>query len=444
MPQWRVLYDRFDPEAPAPPEFRAVRPHSPVEAVARRLDKKLTEDRVLLVGTRGNGKTTELLRLAEDRSSREFVVFLDLVRHFDEVVADLPALEKVHAWEVCFLAGVAVWRAAEETLGHHWPPELAKRLAEVWQRARNASRDDGPDEPTLSKLDISRLAQTMIVAASPAAGAMAVGLKLLNSALDGVKWSLPIGSGARVLPDQHGAMQALLACVNQVIAEVQTAYHRRVLLVIDGLDRVADPQHVRALFIDSQLLARFDCPTVLCAPNLRHDMHAATLPRFRCEILVNEPVLDHANPSLKGPGIAFFRAVFDQRSRDLGPAPDPALIARLAYFSGGQARMFVKLVRSAAESALLDDAPVLTAAHVDAALDEQRRLLEMGLHRGHIEILRQVADDPEHRLPDNDRVWDLLAKLRLLPYPNNSEWYYPHPLLMGSLVRPSPPPGAGG
>lgn len=442
MPQWRELYDRFDPEEPATQANRAQRPHSPVAAVARRLDKQLAEDRVLLVGTRGNGKTTELLRLADERSAREFVVFLDLVRHFDEVVADLPALEKIRAWEVCFLAGVAVWRAAEEALGHRWPQERARQLTEAWQRARDASRDGSHDEAG-TKLDIAKLAQTMIIAASPAAGAVDLGLKLLHSALGDVnaKWTLPIGSGARPLPDQHGAMQALLACVNQIIADVQTDYHRRVLLVIDGLDRV-DDEHVRSLFVDSQMLARFACPTVLCAPNLRHNMHAATL-RFRCEVLVNEPVLDHADPTREGPGIAFFRDVFAQRVRglDLGPGPADALLNRLAYCSGGQVRMFIKLVRGAAEAALLAEAPALTAEHVDAALREQRRLLEMGLHRGHTELLQQVADDPKHRLPDSDRVWDLLAKLRLLPYPNDSEWYYPHPLLS---IRPGSQRGVSG
>lgn len=440
MPDWRKLYDRFDPEEPAPPELRAARPHSPIAAVARRLDKHLDEDRVLLVGTRGNGKTTELLRLAEDRRDREFVVFLDLVRHFDEVVADLPALERVRAWEVCFLAGVAVWRAAEAILGHRWPKDLALRFAEVWKRARDASRDDGADDPSGGKLDISKLAQTMIVAVSPAAGVVSTGLSLLGAALDGFKWSVPIGSGARPLPDQHGAMQALLTCVNDILSAVGDTYHRRVLLVIDGLDRVTDDRHIRELFVDSQLLARFACPTVLCAPNLRHGMHTATMRRFRCEVLVNEPVLDHDDPARHGPGIAFFRSVFDQRvvGLDLGPAPDPALVDRLAYYSGGQARMFIKLVRGAAEAALLEDAPVLTRTHVDRSLDEQRGLLEMGLHRGHIDLLAQVAADPEHRLPDSDRVWDLLALLRLLPYPNDSEWYYPHPLLMRSLLRPSP------
>lgn len=440
MPQWRELYARFDPEEPAPPELRAPRPHSPVAAIAHRLDKQLDEDRILFVGTRGNGKTTELLRLAEDRRDREFVVVLDLVRHFDEVVADLPALERIRAWEVCFLAGLAVWRAAEDILGHRWSKDLAQRFADVWKRARDASRDDKTDDSAGHKLDIAKLAQTMIVAASPTAGVLTTGLKLLEAALDGMHWSVPVGSGTRSLPDQHGALQALLTCVNELIQQVEDAYHRRVFLVVDGLDRVTDDKQMRELFHDSQLLARFACPTVLCAPNLRHGMLTATMRRFRCEVLVNEPVLDHDDPTRVGPGVAFFRSVFEQRIRglDLGPPPDSDLIARLAYYSGGQVRMFIKLVRSAAEAALLDDAPALLPAHVEKALDEQRGLLEMGLHSGHIDLLQRVVNDPLHRLPDDNRVWELLNLLRLMPYPNKSEWYYPHPLLMRSLVKPSP------
>jgi hypothetical protein len=55
--------------------------------------------------------------------------------------------------------------------------------------------------------------------------------------------------------------------------------------------------------------------------------------------------------------------------------------------------------------------------------------MEAGLDRGHIEILASVAKDPEHLLPDDERVDELLDQWSLLPYPNESEWYFPHPLL---------------
>jgi hypothetical protein len=43
--------------------------------------------------------------------------------------------------------------------------------------------------------------------------------------------------------------------------------------------------------------------------------------------------------------------------------------------------------------------------------------------------------DPAHLLPDEESVEDLLDSFYLLPYPNESEWYYPHPLLTMHLVK---------
>lgn len=57
------------------------------------------------------------------------------------------------------------------------------------------------------------------------------------------------------------------------------------------------------------------------------------------------------------------------------------------------------------------------------------------MHRGDIDQLLEIAKDPDHRLPDGDIARELLTYGRLLPYPNESEWFYPHPLLTLSLVR---------
>ena len=36
---WRKLYERFDPELPAPMEWRAPRPHSPAKKMLETLDR---------------------------------------------------------------------------------------------------------------------------------------------------------------------------------------------------------------------------------------------------------------------------------------------------------------------------------------------------------------------------------------------------------------------
>ena len=52
--------------------------------------------------------------------------------------------------------------------------------------------------------------------------------------------------------------------------------------------------------------------------------------------------------------------------------------------------------------------------------------------------LEEVARDPRHELPDGEAAEELLKTLRLLPYRNKSEWFYPHPLLLIAKVRTTP------
>jgi hypothetical protein len=231
-------------------------------------------------------------------------------------------------------------------------------------------------------------------------------------------------------------VKTMLHTVNRVIAEIQTR-HRPVLLVIDGLDRIRDIERARELFVESDVLARLACRVVLCGPfALRHHPTASAVPRFQYQPLVNEPVLDQHDPTRPGPGLPFFTELFTRRTEDLGGAPLIAqrLLDHLAVYSGGRARDFVKMIRMLAQEAWQADVDAATDDIVDSVIDQERRLLETGLHRGHIDVLEAVMRDPDHRLPKDDLVWELLTLSRLLPYPDHSEWFYPHPLLTRYLL----------
>lgn len=439
-PTWQKIIERFDPEVPAQnPAWRASRTRSPAKTICDWLDIPVGIPRLLLTGTVGTGKTTELYRIAESRASKEFVVFVDLERHFAEVVGDAPALQRIASWEVCFVMGVALLRAAEERLGFHLPDQHRADLEKAWARL---AKESGAGDAS-PRLDVMSLAKTMAVTASsalPGAGVpVQVGLTLLKSAAEAVKWTLPIGRSLRPLADQESGVQSLLGCVNTLIGLVQQR-GARVLLVIDGLDRIREFSRARELFLDSQLISQMICPMVVCGPfALRHHPATAAIRGFHdVPPLVNEPVLEKGNPARPGPGVGFFRELIEKRISDLpGHASllSAAQIERLAYYSGGRARELVTFLRRLAELAWLEDAPRASDALVERVLDERRRHRETGLHKGHIQVLEEVARDPEHRLPADPLAQDLLSYGTLLPYPNESEWYYPHPLLLMHLVK---------
>jgi hypothetical protein len=446
---WRNLYDRFDPELPAPLVWRAPRLHSPAKRMLETLNRPFGTSRILLMGTVGTGKTTELLRVAEEREPRELVVFLDLERHFTNVVKDPNALYRIQAWEVCFLAGLALVARFKERLGLELDSAMVTQLGKAWQSLAEATKT-----PTAAQLDLGSFAKEALELGATLAetGVLGVetvfGLKAAKTVMSSLRtWTLPLGRSEKPLPDQDRQVQELLNAVNLLLGEVQSK-HRKVLLVIDGLDRIRDLPRAKALFVESQLLSQLACPLVVCGPfALRHDPATAGVRGFKTDVLVNEPVLDHDEPSKPGKGVEFFRELYVQRVKDLGPEAlelvGPQLLETLAYHSGGRARDFVRFIRSLTELAWDQDAQAATPELVEAVLDEWRLRQETGLHTGHIQLLQNVMKDPEHRLPPGELAEELLNYQHLLPYPNDSEWYYPHPLLTMHLVR-TPRPGSEG
>lgn len=455
---WEEVYNRFDPFLPAAHQaWRADRLRSPAGDIVKLLRAPFDGTRVLVTGTTGTGKSTELLRIAEASSRDEFVVVLDLQRHFSEIVGDEQALQSISSWEVVFLAGLALVRAATEIVSFApIPEEYLIGLANAWKKVARASETPLPQ----GQIDIGTLAKGMIVAASaaipllgPAAGGAAIGLTVLGAATKiaeagagAFKWQLPVGRAQRRLPDQDDQLQGLLGAVNLIVSYVQMKL-KRVLLVIDGLDRILDFERAEALFLRSELIAQLACRLVVAGPFALHSHPAkGAIPRFSKNCVVfNEPVMRKGNETEPGPGVDFFCDVFRRRTVDLRAAdlvPEP-LLRRLAYYSGGRARDFVKLIRALAEQGWIDDAEQATQVLVDRVLDEARRLLETGLDTGHIEVLEKAAADPLHRLPADSGARELLDYGKLLPYPNESEWYYPHPLLTMHLVRTSLPGSRG-
>jgi hypothetical protein len=447
-PVWETVFERFDPLVPVPrehTEWHAARPLSPLDSICKKLDFPKGMPHVLLTGTQGTGKSTELRRVAQARDGKEFVVFLDLEHHFDKVVGDWEALQHVTAWEVVFLTGLAVLRSAEELLGFRLAPEHRRALEQAWVDAAKLSKaiESTPE------VDAGKLAKSLVLLAS-AAGAAALGpagaatgtaVGGLAALTESAKWSLPFGLSKTKLPDQEREAQTLVACVNVIIGLVQQR-GTKVLVMLDGLDRIKELDRAVELFVESKLIGQLACRVVLCGPFvLRTDGSLLGVRGFSdVPPLVNVPVLDKDDPSRPGPGIPFFRELFARRVADIG-APAlilPPEIDRLAYYSGGRARDFVDMIQRVAQAAWGDDVATASAEIVDAVIDERRRHWETGLHRGHIRVLEGIVNDPEHQLPDlpdDPLAQRLLANGALLPYPDGSEWYYPHPLLMMRFIR---------
>lgn len=443
---WAQLYERFDPEQPATnPAWRVARTYSPAADVERELARPMGGDkRFMILGGLGSGKSTELYGIAEARSSHGPVVFVDLVRHFQERVGDVAALNRVQPWEVLLLVGLAVFRAGEAKWGHRWSKELRERFDEAGQAFED------PSEP--GTFDAGQLASAVFVlaggavsglAAGPAGAAAGAVLAAVGELSKAASWKFKIGiPGRETRSDQDAHVQRLLEVVNSLIGELQATYACRLTVFLDGLDRIKNPERIQSLFVESSLLASIACDTVLTGPMALHwDSLRKHVRGFITKILTNEPVIDRTDPRSwvpGGRGIQSLLEVFRLRTThpsvlpsDLVPEP---LLRKLAYYSGGRMREFVRLIRELAGPAWDRSLPQADDDVVEQAIERMREETEAGLTRKHLQLLRDIQTNPDE-LPDDPVVAEMLDVCLILPYPNQSEWYFPHPLLLKVKLR---------
>lgn len=426
---WEKLLDLCDLERSVlDPSVWAERTYSPRAELLERLHAP-RPPRLLLSGLMGSGKSTELLRVAAEARRDWFVVYLDLGRALANVFQDAAGLQLLTAWEVCFLIGVTTIAQAVELLGDDAVSAEARRgLEAAWARASN-------DKPERT-LDSASLGKALLTGAGAALGGLVA---------ETFKGWLPIKVGIKGRPDfdaQSEEVRGIASAVNRVFKELQQK-HRRVLVIVDGLDRIKSAERAKAVFIDSTLVASLECATLLCAPFAPHRHLEAYLAqgfvRFR---LLCEPVLSASNTSGKAlepdpRGLAVLHEVFARRAKLAGleGALTTTQLDRLALYSGGRLREFVRMLNELALRGWRREADALDDNDVAAVLDRTRRDVEESLRKDHLELLRSVLADPKHELPDSDLAAELLHSERLLVYPNESEWFFPHPLLTLSKLQ---------
>lgn len=441
---WEQLYERFDPERPAfESQWRVERKYSPARDIASELARPMGgHKRFMLLGGLGSGKSTELYGIAEARALDGPVLFVDLVRHFEERVSDSAALQRIHPWEVLLLVGLAVFQAGESRFGHTWSKQQRQRFDEVGREFTEADAD----QPSF---DAARLASAVVVLAGGAIGSVVggpvgagvgAGLAAAGGAGTSVQWRFKLGlPGRSPRSDQDARVQRLLDVVNGLIAELQ-AYGTRLTAFVDGLDRIDDRDRIRALFIDSALLGSLACDVVLTGPIALHwGSLRKHVRKFTTKILTNAPVVNRDDPwsyEPGGPGIDLCVEVYRRRTADLPSdlIPTP-LLRKLAYYSGGRIREFVRLLRELSGPAWDRSLSQANEDVVDHAIERMREVTEAGLTKGHLEVLRELLDDPSE-LPNDALVDEMLDVCLILPYPNESEWYLPHPLLLKAKLRP--------
>lgn len=424
---WEQLHPLLDPQQPAGGDsrFRRIdRPYSPLEGLVTELRRPLGRHRKeLLYGPPGSGKTTELLALLPRLYDVRTPVFLDLLRHFQDQRGDRAALDHLHPWELLSLIGLTVYQTGLHA-GVRWTPDETEAL-------RGALAEPGQ----AAQVDVGALAKELALTLVKVLPGGSVGLELVAAVAGAASVQLPLGLPDRLLlPDQDSRVQRLRQAVTALILRFERENPgRKLLVVVDGLDRSNDAGVAQRLFVDSGLLADLPCDLVIC---VSPELPVRNVRGFRPLPITTLPVLRREDaPNPNPPGLEFFWALWQDRLHAAGVEAElasPARIERLAWASGGLVREFLNMARDALGLAWDEDS-VMTSDHVERVIDQWRRRWEEGLNTTQLRRLRAVMT--ELRPDDSDTDRELMHHRCILAYPNDSMWYFPHPLLTLKLLR---------
>ncbi len=405
----------FDPQRPLENEVElrewfVQRPGSPRRRLRMLLESQ-TEvsepQKILLVGHRGSGKTTELNKLSAEIDASYHTIGFD--------VLDVTGRTTLGFEDLMLAVSTQVTQAAidRELIPQPISEALRKAWEELyeWWRKIVAGRDFGHAAPDAS---------------------ISVKLKMFLGQLElRVKHSSETREvvNARI----RDQMTELVRHLNWVVGQAEKDQAQRLAVVIEGLDKV-DLAAATSIFRDHAPTITSPRVTMIytfpLALRQSDDFNTVRLSFPVVEFLPNFCSHDvRGEPDLKGREALRRLVTARIEERLLAPEAMDLLLAK----NGGIPVWLVVLVRNAALYALERSAEQIAPEDAAQAIRDLRRDTLAPLTRADREVLRRRHVD---RLLTNDETERrLLYNGSLIEYPNEEPWCDAHPVLWNLLER---------
>lgn len=387
----------------------------------RRLKISLTlqqeePQKILLVGHRGSGKSTELNKLAaEINDTFEVIGFnvLDTTGRTNMAYEDLMLSISTQVTQRCVDQHL-IGRPLSEPLRAGW-----EDVRDWWRRLVAGLEFRAPAAEAEIGVQLNMLL-----------GQVEVGARQSSITREALKYQI------------NQQMPELIRRLNWVIAQSEAAGGRKLLIVVEGLDKV-DLETAVDIFRDH-------APTIT-APKadmiytfpiaLRHSDHYNTIRLSFPEVCFLPNVWTryaHGTPDARGH--ATLRALALARMEP--QLIDPAALHLLVQANGGIPVWLVFLMRTAALYALERDehADQISLADAQHAIRELRREVMVPLTSRDLEVLR--ARHRDRRLTNDADEQRLLYNGSLIDYTNGEPWCDAHPVLWRLLEQDHGGPGA--
>lgn len=375
---------------------------SPIEELKDRIENSRNAEKYLFLGFRGCGKSTELNRLRSMITQKDFLIIMYSIR--DKLdVSDFDFKD--------FFASMAleIYDVAEKEV---------KLQAEIKQDFL----DFMMNLTKVSEEDVTKY--------------RGLGISFSNFIM------MKLGTEAKtrecVRKELETKISDLIRRLNWLIKDVQIKSKKRVVVLVDDLDKLTRGQQSEDFFYKNYgLLTQPDCFIIYTFPiplafhpyyeNVRHAFDDdVILPHF--------PMKDREGNIVKE-NFDFFKQIVENRM-DAGLIEEKAL--EEAIFNTGKTSEFISIMRSAAIKAHRNGEGKIKTAEIEESLEKLRRAYDRTLTESHKKRLLKIFDSKEARDEDvKDSVCrDLLFSLTAVEYEDeNGRWCDVDPLLMALVEK---------
>ncbi|MHC1611105.1 MAG: hypothetical protein ACXQTW_05865 [Candidatus Methanospirareceae archaeon] len=392
------VYDIFDPQEPlSGDKLREyyVERASPVKSLANIFSSEKPL-KYLFVGSRGNGKSTELNRLSEFVSDTLFVVSFS--------VKDKLNLFDVDYADILLVIATEIYESVSDKLSKQLRDYLDAWSEKIVERVKEKQ----------SGLEFG------------------AGFWAIVNLAGKVKTQATTREVTREVMKPR--LSDFIDAINRIIADAERELGKKILVIIDDLDKINLEKGEELFYKHGAELTQPVCKIIYTIPQpllFSNKIRQIVLRYFDGRVELPNVRVKKRNGEVDHSGYKVMKEVALRRmEEDL--ITEEAMNEAIKS-SGGILTEFIRIIRDAANIAHMEDRSGIEEGDVERVVTDIRNDYIRILNRNDIKILKEVARTKEKT--DEDRFHDLLFSLAILEYANDEVWYDIHPATKGIIER---------
>lgn len=392
------VYDSFDPQEPLKGEklktYYVDRKSKIKEEVLWKIKSSRRPLKILFTGTRGNGNTTELNKLAEEARKELFVIFFSTKNRLD--VANLTYVD------LLLNVGLQIY-------GH------IKNKIEIDPQLEDALG-------TWSSRIIEKVREEQEV--FEVGGGISALLKLVGA------MKSQASTREIIRRKVEPKLSELLDIINRMITHAEEKLGK-IFVIVDDLGKMVPEQMEDLFFRYSATLTQLQCSVLYTASGSLQLRKKYLWPvrYFDYEISIPIMHLFDKNGNLIYENKELMKNVALYRMKE--DLIDEDALEYAVEMSGGVLHDFVRIIRESAAKAHGNNNSKIEKDDVELVASSIRNENLRFLWGDDLEMLKMVA--ATHKKLDVKRFNDLFFSLVILEYLNNEVWYDVHPIVKGVL-----------